>query len=271
MPNRPSPAPTSEKILASLAAMANEIDPNGFELRRLEREARKLLNVDAVSGYTALGAVASVRGDVEDVHAHHKRALNLSGESAEALHNYAASLTKLGEFTEALEVARRAYARNPAAPTTLDRAIAAAIFTGNFREACDLGRKWNDSDPKYRHAPEWVVDAICSATERGIFTEERLQEVLGIAHKVLRSSKVRTLRVEVQDDVHEPDSFLYEFFVLAAPDKAEDLNEELDARILDCPHLMDDPGLKFVPVLIGAGVDGGSVSVNKFETPGFRV
>ena len=123
MPNRPSPAPTSEKILASLAAMANEIDPNGFELKRLEREARKLLNVDAVSGYTALGAVASLRGDVEDVHAHHKRALNLSGESAEALHNYAASLTKLGEFTEALEVARRAYARAPADPAVLDGVV----------------------------------------------------------------------------------------------------------------------------------------------------
>ena len=67
MPNRPSPAPKSEEVLASLAAMANEIDPNGFELKRLEREARKLLNVDAVSGYTALGAIASLRGDVEDV------------------------------------------------------------------------------------------------------------------------------------------------------------------------------------------------------------
>ena len=120
MPNRSSPTPKSEEILTSLAAMANEIDPNGFELKRLEREARKLLNVDAVSGYTALGAIASLRGDVEDVHAHHKRALNLSGESAEALHNYAASLTKLGEFTEALEVARRAYARAPADPAVLD-------------------------------------------------------------------------------------------------------------------------------------------------------
>ena len=125
MPNRPSPAPKSEEILASLAAMANEIDPNRFELKRLEHEARKLLNVDAVSGYTALGAVSSLRGDVEDVHAHHKRALNLSGESAEALHNYAASLTKLGEFTEALEIARRAYARAPADPAVLDSVVSA--------------------------------------------------------------------------------------------------------------------------------------------------
>ena len=256
MPNRPSPAPTSEKILASLAAMANEIDPNGFELKRLEREARKLLNVDAVSGYTALGAVASLRGDVEDVHAHHKRALNLSGESAETLHNYAASLTKLGEFTEALEVARRAYARNPADPTVLDGVVSASIFTGHFRESYELVSRWNGSNPERPYSLNSPVEAILSAVRREIFTEVRLQEVLAIAHETLRSSKVRTSRAEVHADEHEPDSFLFECFVVALPEKAEDLNEELDAHIRDCPHLMDDPGLKFMPAFIGASGDG---------------
>ena len=256
MPNRPSPAPKSEEVLASLAAMANEIDPNGFELKRLEREARKLLDVDAVSGYTALGAIASLRGDVEDVHSHHKRALNLSGESAEALHNYAASLTKLGEFTEALEVARRAYARAPADPAVLDGVVSASIFTGHFREACDLVSKWNGANAERPYPPDSPVEAILSAVGRRIFTEERLQEVLAIAHETLRSSKVRTTRAEVHADEHEPDSFLYECFVVASPEKAEDLNETLDAQIRDCPHLMDDPGLKFMPAFIGASVDG---------------
>ena len=256
MPNRPSPAPKSEKILASLAAMANEINPNGFELKRLEREARKLLNVDAVSGYTALGAVASLRGDVEDVHAHHKRALNLSGESAEALHNYAASLTKLGEFTEALEVARRAYARAPADPAVLDGVVSASIFTGHFREAYELVSRWNGSNPERPYSLNSPVKAILSAVRREIFTEVRLQEVLAIAHETLRSSKVRTSRAEVHADEHEPDSFLFECFVVALPEKAEDLNEELDGHIRDCPHLMDDPGLKFMPAFIGASGDG---------------
>ena len=252
-----SPATKSKEVFEALEAMESETHLNDFAVRKLEREAERLVKADAASGYTALGVLAALRGDADAAHDYHEKTLKLSGESADALHNYATSLGKLGEYAKALEVSRRAYARNPAEPAMLHRAIAASIFTGNFREACDLGRKWNESDPKYRHAPDPVVDAICSATKRGIFTEERLQEILDIAHEVLRSSKVRALRVEVQDDEHEPDSFLYEFFVLASPDKAEDLNEELDARILDCPHLMDDPGLKFVPVLIGASVDGG--------------
>ena len=252
-----SPAAKSKEVFDALGAMEIATHLNEFEVKKLEREAKRLVKADAESGYTALGVIAALRGDADTAHACHEKALKLSGGSAETLHNYSTSLAKLGEYTRALEIARRAHTCNPADPAMLHRAIAASIFTGNFREACELGRKWNESDPKYRHAPDPVVDAICGATERGIFTEERLQEVLGIAHEVLRSSKVRTLGVEVQDDEHEPDSFLYEFFVFASPEEVEVLNEELDARILNCPHLMDNPGLKFMPVLIGASVDGG--------------
>ena len=252
-----SPAAKSKEVFEALEAMESATHLNEFEVKKLEREAERLVKADAESGYTVLGVIAAMRGDADGAHAYHKMVLKLTGESANTLYNYATSLAKLGEHAKALEFSRRAYARNPADPTMLHRAIAASIFTGNFREASDLGREWNESDPKYRHAPDPVVDAICSATEREIFTEERLQEVLGIAHEVLRSSKMRALGVEIQDDEHEPDSFLYEFFVFASPDEAEVLNAKLDARILDCPHLMDDPGLKFVPVLIGASVDGG--------------
>ena len=256
MPNRPSPAPESAEFLASLAAMAGEIEPNRFELKRLEREARKLLKIDPVAGYTALGAAASLRGDIEEVHSRHQFALQLSGESPEALHNYAASLAKLGEFTEALEVARRAYAQAPADLVVLDGVVTASIFTGHFREACELVGKWNGSNPERPYSLDSPVEAILSAVGREVFTEERLQEVLAIAHETLRSSKVRTSRVEVHADEHEPDSFLFECFVVALPEKAEDLNEALDAQIRDCPHLMDDPGLKFMPAFIGASVDG---------------
>ena len=257
MPNRSAPpAPRSAEILADLAALANKIELNKFEIKKAEREAQQLLKVDAVTGYTALGAAASLRGDVEDVHAHHRRALNLSGESAEALHNYAASLTKLGEFAEALEIARRAYARAPADPEVLDCIVTASIFTGHFSEANELTRKWNRSNPERPFSPCGHVEGLLRAIDRNVFTEERLREVLTIAQGTLRCSKVRTSRVEVQANEDDSDSFLYECFVVAPPAKAEDLNDELDAQIRDRPHLMDDPGLKFMAAFIGASVDG---------------
>ena len=256
MPNRPAPAPKSAELLASLVAMAGEAEPNRFELKRLEREAENLVKVDAVAGYTALGAAATLRGDVEAVHSRHQLALRLSGELPEALHNYAASLTKLGEFAKALEVARRAHDRAPADPAVLDSLVTTAIFAGHFREAYGAVNQWNDANPERPYASDWPVEAILNAVERKVFTEERLREVLDIAHETLRSAKVRTSRVEVHADEHEPDSFLFECFVVASPEKAEDLNDTLDAQIRDCPHLMDDPGLRFIPAFIGGSVDG---------------
>ena len=257
MPNQPSPATKAAELIRSLAELAEETEPNEFELKRLEREAEKLLKVDAVAGHTALGAAASLRGDTREVHYRHRLAAKLSGESAETPYNYAASLTKLGEFTDALEIARRANSRAPANPDVFGGLVAASVITGHFREACELINTWNGANPERRFVPDSPVETILSAVDRDVFTEERLREVLAVAHEVLRSSKMRMGRVEVHADEHEPDSFLCEYFVMASPKRAEDLNETLDAQIRDCPHLMDDPGLRFMPAFIGASVDGG--------------
>ena len=257
MPNQPSPVTKAADLIRSLAALAKEIEPSEFELKRLEREAEKLLKVDAVAGHTALGAAASLRGDVKEVRYRHRLAAQLSGESAQSLHNFAASLAALGEFTEALEIARRAYSRAPADPDVLDGVVVASFFAGHFREAYELVSKWNGDNPERPYSPNSPVEAILSAIDRDAFTEERLREVLAIAYGVLRSSKVRTMGVEVHADEHEPDFFLFECFVMASPEKAEDLNEALDAQIRGRPHLMDNPGLRFMPAFIGASVDGG--------------
>lgn len=256
MANQPTPATKAAELLASLASLAEEAEPNDFELKRLEREAEKLLKIDAGAGYTALGAAASLRGDVEGVHARHRAALQLSGDSPETLRNYAASLSELGEFTKALEVARRAYSRAPADPQVFASVVTASLYAGHFREAYDLVNKWNGTHPDRPYLPDSPVEGLLSAVDREVFSEERIREVVSIAHELLRSSKIRTSRVEVHADVHEPDYFLFEWFVAASPEKAEVLNETLDAHIRGCPHLMDDPGLRFMPAFIGASVDG---------------
>ena len=121
MPNQPSLSTKAEKLIRSLAALAEEFEPGELELKRLEREAEKLLEIDAVEGHTVLGAAASLRGDSEEAHYRHRLAAQLSGESVEALNNYTTSLIKLGEFSEALEIARRAYSRAPASQEVLNR------------------------------------------------------------------------------------------------------------------------------------------------------
>ena len=252
-----SRATKSEEIFETLSVIANSKELNELDVKKLEREADKLLKVDAVSAYTALGALASLRGDIEEAHSQHKRALKLSSRSAQALHNYAVSLAKLGEFAAAREAVSEACMRAPDDLKMLDAMVTASIFTGHFGEAHELSQRWNRSYPDRPYTPDSGVEIISRAVKQGVFTEERLQEVLAIMHDGLRTSSARALTAEVHADEREPDSFLYECFVLASPQEAEDLNNELDSAIIARPHLMDDPGLKFMPVVIGASIDVG--------------
>ena len=96
---------------------------------------------------------------------------------------------------------------------------------------------------------------LANAVERGAFSEESAREVLRITHEILRASNVRRVKDGILGDHTNPDSFLYELHVLTSPDQAVRLNEELADRIVARSDLMEDPGLKFVPVFIGTTVD----------------
>ena len=258
MPYRTLPrAPRSSEIVESLRVIAAAEQPDDFALRRLERDARGLMDADPVGAHTVLGAVASLRGEAEDVRRHHRIALKLSGGSAEACRNYLISLVELGELSEAFEVALEAHRRVPGNAELLREAISAALGAARFREGRDLCHRWNESFPDQPLPFESMTAKLASAIGRGAFSEEAVREVLRITHKILRASNVRKAKDGILRDHTDPDSFLYEFHVRTSPHKAVRLNEQLANRIVARPDLMRDPGPKFVPVFIGTIVDAG--------------
>ena len=258
MPYRiPSRAPRSSEIVESLRVIAAAEELNEFALRKLERDARGLMNADAVCAHTVLGAVASLRGAAEDVRRHHQIALNLSGGSAEAHRNYSVSLAELGEMTEAFKVALEACRRVPGDAEMLHEVIGMALESAHFREGRDLCGHWNESFSDQPLPYESMMRKLAGAVDREVFSEESVQEILRITHGIMRASNVRKVKDGVLGDHTDPDSFLYELHVLTSPDQAVRLNEELANRIVARPDLMEDPGLKFVPVFIGTIVDAG--------------
>ena len=253
----PARAPRSAEIIESLRMVAATEEINDFALRKLERDARGLMKADAVCAHTVLGAIASLRGAAENVRRHHQIALKLSGGSAEAYRNYGISLAELGEMTEAFEVALEAYHRMPGDPERLLEAIGAALGAARFREGRDLCGHWNESFPDHPLPYESMTRKLASAVDRGTFSEELAREVLRITHETVRTSNVRKVKDGILGDHTDSDSFLYELHIRASPDKAVRLNEELANRIVARPDLMEDPGLKFVPVFVGTLVDAG--------------
>ena len=251
------PVAKASRLVDRLRSIALVDEPDDLVLRRVEREAQGLMAADPVGAHTALGVLASLRGDAEDVRHHNDIALQQSGRSADTLNNYSVCLLQIGEAVEAFEFAREAFRRAPDNSVVLRQSILAAIESARFREACDLCGRWATLFPDRTVPYESPARALAGAVERGAFREESAREALRIAQEVRSAAGVRRVGTAVVEDCTEPDSFLYKIHVLASPAAAADLNEPFADRIVGRPDLMADPGLAFVPMFIGTRVDGG--------------
>jgi len=232
-------------------------DSHDFVLRKMEREARKLIVTDPIGAHSALGILTSLRGNAENVRYHYDIALQQSGGSVDVLHNYSVCLLQVGEVAEAVGFAREAFQRAPDNSVVLRQSILAAIESAHFGEARDLCDHWIKLFQDLPVPYESEARALAGAVERGVFREESVRETLRIAQDVQNSANVRRMvETIVWEDCTEPDSFLCKFRVFASPGMAADLNKQFSDRIAARPDLMTDPGLAFVPMFIGFQVDG---------------
>ena len=242
-----APATKAAELIRRLSTLANKVEVGEFELRQVEHEANSLLQVDAEQAYQILGGVASLRGDKEGVHREHKRSLKLSGEAATSLRNYAVSLAIVSEFETARKAIQKAFRKDPTDQETLVRSILFSMMSGHFLEAREL----IEGQGAEHHVRE-EVSAVCSAIERGSFTEGGVRKVLAASHEVMQQTKVSMETVDILADEEEEGSFLFEIFLTAPREKAHECNVKLDEKIVAHEELTEDPGLSFVPVFLGA-------------------
>ena len=253
----PVHATKASELAEQINAITYADEANDLALRRIERNAHKLMAADPVGAHTVLGEVAVLRGRVDDVRRHHGIALQQSGHSAQACRNYSVSLMNLGEMIEAFEAAREAFRRAPDDGDVLRHLIRVALESAHFREARDHCGRWNTLFPGSPSPHEPSARALAGAVERDVFREESVREVLKIAHDIRRAAKVVLVDMTVLVDGSGPDSFLYKLRIPLSPARAADLNERLADRITNRQDLMADPGMKFVPMFIGARIDVG--------------
>ena len=256
MSQTPTRATKAEELAKTLSMIANAEELDEWGIRRLEREARALMNADPVAAHTVLGGIASLEGDVARVDEHHRIALQLSGNSVEALRNGAASLNRIGKMDEAFEAILQAHERIPDDPYTLHAAISMAVKSAQFQNGRDLYRRWNELCPDQPMAEEAHMNKAAEAVDNGVFSEEGAQKVVRLAHQVRRTANVRTAGGGVLALHGESDSFLFEIRVRTSSKQAVDLNEEFADRIVTDDELMTDPGLKFTLIFIGTRTNG---------------
>ena len=256
MSQTPTRATRAEELVERLTTIADAEELNEWGIRRLERDARALMSSDPVAAHTVLGGIASLEGDVAKVDEHHRIALQLSGNSVEALRNGAASLSRVGKMDEAFEAMLQAHERVPDDRYLLDAATSMAVQSAHFRQGRDLYGRWNKLFPDHPMADEADIQKAAKAVDNGVFAEEGARKVVRLAHEVRRTANVRTAGGSVLALDGEPDSFLFEFKVRTSSKHAVGLNEDFADRIVSDDDLMTDPGLNFTLVFIGTKTNG---------------
>lgn len=259
MPRRvPTAATKAAELIERLNSIALGAEVDDFVLRRIDRDARRIMTADPVYANIVLGAVAALEGRTGDVRKHFEIALQQSENSAEVYCNYSSALRNLGETIESFEMAKQAFQRAPDDPGVLRDLIAAALDSAHFREASALQDRLGKLSPDHSEPDERLAAMLGNAVDRGVFREESVQEVLRIAHEILKAAGIRQLGYStLVAETGCPDSFLYKIQVFASPHRAADLNETLANRLANQPELMADPGTMFVPMFIGTRADGG--------------
>ena len=259
MPRRLAVAATKAvELFETLNSIALGTEVDDLVLRRVERDAKKMMNTAPVDANSVLGAVAALEGRSDDVRKHFNIALQQSGNSAEVYSNYSTALQRIGEIDQSFEMAKHAYERAPDEPGVLRDAISSALNAGKFREASAFQDRLAKLAANQPEPNEQLATMLGDAVDRSVFREESVQEVLRITHDILKAEGIQ--RIAYSTLVAETgctDSFLYKIHICASPDRAAELNETLAERVAQEPELIADPGTKFVPMFIGTRVDAG--------------
>lgn len=161
---------------------------------RIEREAQKLVKVNAVQGYMALGALAALNHDVAGVKAWHDKTLHLAKNNASVLYNYAVSLHIVGLNAEAAAFAK------PAMELASDKNYAglflrATIGAGKLMEAFECVQQL----PALSGEFAGLAAAVSYMRLQGI-TDDDIVPIAKVAEEVILDAKVPSVTVELSSD-----------------------------------------------------------------------
>ena len=213
------------------------------------------MSVDAAAGHELLGRVAALRWDVDEMKRRHRLSISL-GNPVLSRCNFALSLSLVGLISEAYLVALEATEHAPDDRLALRVLIDAALANGRLRAAKVHLDRWRKLSPDKAgpHAKE--VDSLVRALDQGLFGEDGVREVLGVATSIRVNARARSHHITVSESFEEPGSFLLAEYLVTPSSRASDLNCELAEGWAESPTLRADPGLRFKPMFIGTIADG---------------
>ncbi|MCM0753922.1 hypothetical protein M7784_01500 [Desulfovibrio aminophilus] len=144
-----------------------------MDFARFTREAEKMKKSDPATAYDALGALACIRGDIDGVHANHKRSIKAAENPSTAWYNYAVSLAFMTKYIESIEAAIRALNSDGTNVAALGLIIQTSHTIGDIESMNSWLEKWHKLTEE-RHP---VEDLLLEDADDAELVDEALADV----------------------------------------------------------------------------------------------
>lgn len=249
----PVPATKAGQLIERLVKLSDMQTLDALEIKRIGREAKALLAVDAARGHSIFGCLAALEGDIEESHRRNRIALELDDDLTIRF-NYSVSMSLLDENEAAFEVASRALERSDDDLGLLRHAIRVALESAHFRRADVLCHQLSSLAPDQPDGWRERARELAAAVEAGELREQTVRQLLEIVTAVQRREGVRTHWARFHAD---GGAFLYERGIFATPAVASRLNGLVADHIVDSPPLLEEVGTRFVVAFAGVVTDVG--------------
>lgn len=226
------PQELADQIFSQLSELSAHRDRvNEFTLKRIQHDAERIKSHDPVAAYTALGCIAFLRHDTEEMLYNHQKALKFNDYDFHSNINFAVSLSNAGYFGLAYEYGKKAF--NIAGPEHVEAAkefLNHCKSAGKFQEAAELMQllgKMKIEIPK----DNVVVDGLKFVNSRNI-DPELISDYFCLSTEIMKKNDIypKNIRHWHYED-EEEEYFIKEIFIEASSEDVAQMNTELSELV----------------------------------------
>ncbi|MEY2341432.1 hypothetical protein AB4090_04895 [Acidithiobacillus sp. IBUN Pt1247-S3] len=218
-----------------------------FSLRRMENEARTLLDIDQIMSRVALGLASALRKDEAGVHHHFQLAVSASSGEASILGMWCGALQYLGAFAEAHAIIQNQVKKHPENAGIAFIAMQLAIRLTRIREAVQylaLAQKSGLDNRDITIVQRLVDNGVIKKLDKIHVTDEQLQCATVVFLETLINFRLMPDLISIEasddpDDVSLP-ILTYRITMAGGPETIADAICDTIVKLNSEPEIRED-------------------------------
>ena len=226
-----APKSKASSILDALNEIVREGGRNELGLKKCEQQATLLLKDDAPRAYELLGIIEAIRCSNDKASQYFEKAIALQPHEARLLSNYAISLFKVGQFSEAIDYSIKAVNIEKENLSYLRLLINGCRRSGSLNLAMQYLDQWKKESPDTPFDNAKELESMYMYFSDLALSDDNVRAMIEVACSVLLDNGIyapgeSSLAMGVQED-DESKWFTYAFRLEEPVEQCVLLNEKI--------------------------------------------